>query len=133
MRKLLANPSNIAAGYIRSHLGSIASRNALYTPWTHRVDMRMLKNIRVSGRTNIAVMVDLFNVGNLLHKAWGAQYLLPAGISSQNPVVNRIGLLRVIGFDQATKRFRYSVNESAGALSKTGDPYQAQLGIRVGW
>ena len=133
MRKLLANPSNIAAGYIRSHLGSIASRNALYTPWTHRVDMRMLKNIRVSGRTNIAVTVDLFNVGNLLHKAWGAQYLLPAGISSQNPVVNRIGLLRVTGFDQATKRFRYSVNESAGALSKTGDPYQAQLGIRVGW
>ena len=133
MRKLLANPYNVAAAYIRAHLGAISSRNAIYTPWTNRVDMRVLKNVRIAGRTNITVTLDLFNVGNLLNKDWGAQYLLPAGISSQNPVVNRIGLLRVTGFDQATKRYRYSVNESAGVLSKTGDPYQAQLGIRVGW
>ena len=133
MRALLANPLNIAAEYIRTHLGAISTRNAIYTPWTHRVDVRMLKNVRVAGRTNVAVTVDLFNVGNLINSNWGAQYLLPAGISSQNPIVNRIGLLRVTGFDQTTKRYRYTVNESAGALPKTGDPYQAQLGIRVGW
>ena len=133
MRKLLANPSDVAAEYVRAHVGAISSRNAIYTPWTHRVDMQMLKSLRVAGRTNISVTVDLFNVGHLLNKDWGAQFLLPPGISSQSPVVNRIGLRRVTGFDQATKRYKYSVNESAGVLSKTADPYQAQLGSKVGW
>ena len=133
MRKVLATPANVAAAYIRSHLGAVAARNAIAMPWTHRVDLRVLRNVRIAGRTNLGITVDLFNVGNLINRSWGAQYLLPAGISTQNPVVNRVSLLRVTGFDPTLKRYRYSVNESAGALPKAGDPYQAQIGVRVGW
>jgi hypothetical protein len=86
---------------------------------------------RPSGRIQRAeLLVDIFNLGHLLNSRWGAQYLLPVGISSQNPVVNRVPLLRVIGFDPATQRYRYSVNESAGVLPRGGDPYQLQVGVR---
>ena len=67
---------------------------------------------------------------NLLDRDWGGQFLLPAGISNQNPVIQRVPLLNVIGFDQATQRYLYSVNESFGVLQKQGDPYQIQIGMR---
>ena len=113
--------------------GEIAGRNTLATPWTNRIDARVARTftVRRSGRLQRAeLLVDLFNLGHLLNRRWGAQYLLPAGISSQNPVVNRVPLLRVIGFDPATKRYRYSVNESAGVLPRGGDPFQLQVGVR---
>ena len=78
------------------------------------------------------LLLDVFNVGNLLNRRWGAQYLLPVGISTQNPVVNRVPLLRVVGFDPSARRYRYTVNETAGVLPKGGDPYQLQLGLRLG-
>jgi len=72
-------------------------------------------------------------VGNLINPEWGAQYLLPTRISSQNPMVNRAPLLRIVGIDHAAQRYVYSVNESAGVLPKTRDPDQLQLGLRVGF
>ena len=133
MRRVLAHPDNVARRYIAAHLGEIAGRNTLTTPWTNRIDARVARTftVRRSGRLQRAeLLVDLFNLGHLLNRRWGAQYLLPAGISSQNPVVNRVPLLRVIGFDPATKRYRYSVNESAGVLPRGGDPFQLQVGVR---
>jgi hypothetical protein len=134
MRRVLANPDNLARDYIRAHLGQVAGRNTIYTPWTHRVDVRVARRFAVgTGAVRSAeVLLDVFNAGNLLNRGWGAQYQLPAGISSQNPVVNRVPLLRVVGFDPATLRYRYTVNETAGVLPKTGDPYQLQLGVRLG-
>lgn len=133
MARLLANPSNLAAKYIAAHLGQVSQRNAIYTPWTHRVDLRMARPLPCIGGTRLNVTVDVFNATNLLNKNWGAQYLLPLGISTQNPVVNRIPLLRVTGFDPDTRRYKYTVNESAGVLARTGDPYQVQVGARLEW
>ena len=133
MTRLLANPDNVAAKYIAAHLGSIAQRNAIATPWTHRVDLRLARPVHLLRGTRAELTLDIFNVGNLLHSTWGAQYLLPLGISSQNPVVNRVPLLRVTGFDPVAQRYRYSVNESAGVFAKGGDPYQLQVGARLGW
>ena len=129
MRRLLANSGNVARDYIRSHLGALAGRNALYTPWTHRVDARVRRRLAYGARS-VELVVDVLNVGNLLNANWGAQYLLPVGISSQNPVVNRVPLLRIVGFDPGTRRYVYAVNESAGVLPKGGDPYQVQAGLR---
>jgi hypothetical protein len=36
----------------------------------------------------------------------------------------------VVGFDQATQRYRYAVNRNLGVLQKQGDPYTIQLGAR---
>lgn len=134
MRRVLANPQNRARRYIAAHLGEVAGRNTITTPWTNRVDARLARpfNVRGAGPVRHAeLIIDVYNVGNLLNPRWGAQYLLPVGISSQNPVVNRVPLLRVVGFDPATQRYRYSVNESAGVLPKGGDPYQLQVGLRI--
>jgi len=132
MRRVLANPSNLAREYIGAHLGQVAGRNTIYTPWTHRVDARLSRHVALRAMGGVELQVDIFNLGNLLNRRWGAQYLLPVGISSQNPVVNRVPLLRVVGFDAATQRYRYSVNESAGVLPKAGDPFQIQVGVRLG-
>lgn len=134
MRRLLANRANVARDYIRAHLGQVAGRNTVTTPWTNRVDARLARRftVRAAALHSAELLVDVFNLGNLLNTRWGAQYPLPVGISSQNPVVNRVPLLRVVGFDPATQRYRYTVNESAGVLSKGGDPYQVQVGVRLG-
>lgn len=134
MRRVIGNPNNIARRYIATHLGEVAGRNTITTPWSNRVDARLARQFLARGSgavRSVELLVDVFNVGNLLNRRWGAQSLLPVGISSQNPVVNRVPLLRVVGFDQATQRYRYNVNESAGVLRKGGDPYQIQVGLRL--
>jgi hypothetical protein len=72
----------------------------------------------------------VFNLLNLLNDDWGGQNLLPAGISAQNPVLQRQVLLNVAGFDQATQRYRYTVNRNVGVLQQGGDPWIMQLGAR---
>ena len=69
-------------------------------------------------------------MANLLNPNWGAEYQLPVGISSQNPVAQRVPLLNVVGFNQTTREYTYSVNENFGVLQKAGIPYQIQLSLR---
>jgi hypothetical protein len=130
MRRVLANPDNVAAAYIRAHLGRVAGRNATYAPWVWRVDARVTRTLPKLGGRSAELVMDVYNVANLLHSGWGGQYLLPAGISASNPVTQRLTLLNVVGFDQATRSYRYTVNENVGVLRKQGDPYQIQLGLR---
>jgi len=40
-------------------------------------------------------------------------------------------LLRIVGFDPSTLRYRYAVNEQAGLLPRGGQRYQFQLGVRI--
>lgn len=56
------------------------------------------------------------SVTDLLNRRWGAQYLLPVGIPNQNLAEQRIPLLNVMGFDQATRLYTYTVNENCGVL-----------------
>ncbi len=130
MRRVLDNPRNVARGYLRDHLGHIASRNGAAVPWTARIDLRLAKTLRTARGQSAEVGLDVFNFANLLNSAWGAEALLPAGISNQNPVVQRVPLLNVVGFDQATRRYLYTVNENFGVLQRGGTPYQAQLAVR---
>lgn len=133
MQRLLANPRNVARDYLRRNLGRIATRNGVFAPWSQRVDLRLTRMVRTKGRSYAEIGLDMFNMANLLNRRWGAEYLLPVGISSQNPVVQRVPLLNVVGFDQATRRYVYSVNENFGLLQKGGVPYQLQLSLRYGF
>lgn len=130
MRRVLDNPGNVAADYIRANLGSIAGRNAVLAPWVWRLDARVSRPLRTVGRQRAELVVDVYNLANLLNSEWGGQYLLPGGISASNAVQQRLNLLNVTGFDAATRTYRYSVNENVGVLRKQGDPYQIQLGLR---
>jgi len=130
MRRLLANNHSFARDYIRANLGRIADRNGGAAPWTHRVDVRASRRFATLGNQAAELIVDVYNFANLLSSRWGGQYLLPQGISASNPTTQQLPLLNVVGFDQATRRYRYTVNESVGVLRKRGDPYQVQLGLR---
>ena len=130
MRRVLANPRNVARDYLLQNLGHIASRNGAFAPWTGRVDARLAKTIHMIGGQSAEIGLDVFNVANLINHNWGAEYQLPVGISNQNPVVQRIPLLNVVGFNQATKQYVYTVNENFGVLQKAGNPYQMQLSLR---
>jgi hypothetical protein len=133
MRKVLDNPNNVARDYLRANLGHIASRNGAFAPWVERLDMRLSKTIHTIRGQNAEIGLDVFNVANLLNHNWGAEYDLPVGISNQNPVVQRLPLLNVVGFNQTTKQYVYTVNENFGVLQKSGNPYQIQLAVRYGF
>jgi len=120
MRRVLANPDNYARDYIRASLGRIASRNGGRGPWTGRLDVRLSKTLPTLRGQSAELIVDAFNFPNLLNRRWGGQYVLPA----------RLTLLTVTGFDQATRRYTYRVNENVGTTRKTGAPYQIQAGVR---
>ena len=130
MRRVLSNPRNVARNYLHHRLGQVASRNGALAPWSGRVDMRAERDVPTVAGQSIAIALDIFNVANLLNRNWGAEYQLPGGISSQNPVVQRVALLNVVGFDQSTTRYVYTVNENFGVLQKAGNAYQMQLSVR---
>ena len=130
--RVLANPRNVARDYLRANLGSdrVAKRRLCAVDGAHRPASDQ-------GRSDdhgqwLAIGVDVFNVANLLNSNWGAEYQLPVGISNQNPVVQRLPLLNVVGFNQTTKQYIYTVNENFGVLQKAGNPYQIQLSVRYG-
>ena len=133
MRRVLANRHNVARNYLRANLGRIAARNGAVAPWTGRVDLRMTREVQTVRRQFVTIALDLFNAANLVNPKWGAEYQLPMGISNQNPVVQRIPLLNVVGFDQVTRQYNYTVNENFGVLPKAGNPYQLQLSLRYGF
>lgn len=130
MRKVLNNPNNVAREYLLDNLGQIATRNGAVVPWVSRIDVRATRKFTTLRGQSVELGLDIFNFANLLNRKWGAEYQLPLGVSNQNPVVQRLPLLNVVGFDQATKRYRYTVNENFGVLPKGGNPYQIQLSLR---
>ena len=130
MRRVLSNPRNVARRYLHNNLGQVASRNGASAPWIERVDLRAERDVQTVAGQSIAIALDIFNVANLLNRNWGAEYQLPGGISSQNPVVQRVALLNVVGFDQSSRQYVYTVNENFGVLQKTGNAYQMQLSVR---
>ena len=130
MRRLLANEQSVAREYLQANLGHVATRNSARAPWTARMDVRASRAFRSLAGQRATFFVDVLNVANLLNPDWGGQNLLPQGISASNPISQQLALLNVVGFNQVTKRYAYSVNENVGVLATRGDPYQVQLGLR---
>ncbi len=133
MRRVLANPANRARRYMAANLGHVSTRNGARTAWSHRMDLRVARPIAMGTQQSLELTVDLFNALNLIDPAWGSTDQLPFGISAQNPLVNRLPLLRIVGFDPVAQRYRYQVNEQAGVLPPGGDPWVLQAGVRWRW
>jgi hypothetical protein len=61
--------------YLSSRRGLFAERNGAQLPWRNQLDLRFAQDIftNVGGKKNtIQFTVDIFNLGNLLDKNWGA-------------------------------------------------------------
>ena len=120
MERVLANPDNLAADYIRASLGQIAARNGGRNPWMNRLDVRASRFFDTVRGQRAEVVVDVFNFANLLNSDWGATRNLGS----------RQTLLNVTGFDEARQDYIYSVNENVGTTGLSGRPWEIQLGFR---
>ncbi|MHB8839888.1 MAG: outer membrane beta-barrel protein, partial [Gemmatimonadaceae bacterium] len=120
MKRVLANPNNRARDYITRNLGHIASRNGGWSPFRAQTDLRLTRGFSLRNQQAVEITVDVFNVANLLKREWGGVYNL--GSAQQ--------LYAVTGFNQASRRYTYKVNENVGRAVKSGAPYQIQFGAR---
>jgi hypothetical protein len=115
MRSLLANGSGSARDCLNNQLRQIAARNSCQGPWTTTANLTFSFNpvkVRMPQRANVSFQLsnplgaaDLLMHGeNRLH-GWG-QTFVPTN-----------QLLFVRGFDPATNRYKYEVNQRFGATA----------------
>ena len=67
--------------YLTKHRGEYAEAYSLYTPWTHRIDLRYAHDfkVRIGNTTNaLQLNVDFKNVLNMFNPKWGvSKYMNP--------------------------------------------------------
>lgn len=130
MTRLLANGSSSARDCLLTQLGTMAGRNSCSSPWTPALDVQLNFKPAAFGLDrrftlslqlqNALVGLDqLLHGGNNLH-GWG------------QPVIPDRTLLFVRGFDPATDRFRYQVNEHFGVANGSNSAYRIpfQIGLQ---
>jgi hypothetical protein len=136
MRGLLDGAPRNVRGCLRAQLGRIAAPNSCRTPWSPSLDLNGQVHVgpRIRGdfRRRATLWISAQNV------TAGLDYLLhgPERLHGwgQLPVVDRM-LLSVRGFDPATRRFVYDVNERFGRPAQGGAlgrlPFAVSLQVRV--
>ncbi|MFD2248275.1 TonB-dependent receptor [Pontibacter ruber] len=118
--------------YLNSRRGQYAERNGAVTPYTTRMDVRLLQDLFTnigSKKNTLQLSLDIFNFGNLLNKDWGIV-----------ETTNRAALLNFVGYNaqgQPTISFPYLNSSKQEVLTKsfrdnTSDisRWKAQLGVR---
>ncbi len=121
LRLVYANPANIGASYLQQTVGQIVERNAVRNPFVTQIDVRLTQKLPSIRGQRAELTLDVFNAASLLNHNWGGVRVVPGANQT---------LLNVIGFDQATREYRYRVNPNFGRTVKAGNRYQMQLGVR---
>lgn len=125
MERVLSNPDNRAADYIRKNFGTTADRIGGKNPFSGIFDLRLKKDFKITKTNKFTLSVDVFHFSNMLNKDWGRNFNLST-FSTQT-------LLFVTGFNQSTNEYTYRVNENVGVQQANGTPYQIQIGVRYGF
>jgi hypothetical protein len=131
MTKLLAGTSNSARNCLRSQLGSLADRNSCVGPWQPSFDLQL--NWRPTAfkldRRLTFSLVTANLIGGIDQALHGSNNLRGWGAFTQPDNT----LLFVRGFDAATNRYRYEVNERFGAVrgNQTGIRLPFQVGFNI--
>ncbi|MEJ7759675.1 MAG: carboxypeptidase regulatory-like domain-containing protein [Gemmatimonadaceae bacterium] len=128
MSRLLARAPARARECILSQTGAIAGRNSCSVPWSPSFDIQA--NFRPSGfglnrklTISLLALNTLSGVDQLIHgddlRGWG------------QPVFPDRTLLYVRGFDAASKRYLYQVNENFGAANGSRNAFRVPFQIAV--
>lgn len=131
LNTILNNPnaSNSLKNYINKYAGGMAERNGGVNGFYGTFDLRISKKFKICKSHAIEFSGDLFNVANMFKKTWGVSKNLG------NQALYAVGIPKtettpaVPAFDKTNQRFIYRVNNS-GIPGPSGDPYQAQIGVR---
>ncbi|WP_231460443.1 MULTISPECIES: TonB-dependent receptor [unclassified Pedobacter] len=125
LQTLLANgdASQSLKDYITKYEGTFAQRNGGINGFYGTFDLRLAYEFRFGPRKkqSLEISGDLFNVANLFKKTWGTSETLGTQ-----------ALYAVTGFDAATSNYNYRLNNT-GVVIPTGNPWQAQIGLRYGF
>lgn len=135
MQRVLDNPDNRAADFIRNSIGTISDRNGGENPFAGTFDVRLAKSIKTFGTQRLEVSVDVFNFANLLGQTLDGVTFRGGEATSRrnwggNFNLNNQTLLVPTGFNPTTRQYAYRVNENVGVTQKNGTPYSVQLGAR---
>ena len=121
LRLVYSNPANSGADFLRQSIGQVAERNAVRNPFVTQVDLRLSQKLPSIRGQRAELTLDVFNAAALINHNWGAVRVVPGANQT---------LLNVIGFDQASREYRYRVNPNFGRTVKSGNRYQMQMGLR---
>ena len=121
LRLVYSNPANSGADFLRQSIGQVAERNAVRNPFVTQVDLRLSQKLPSIRGQRAELTLDVFNAAALINHNWGAVRVVPGANQT---------LLNVIGFDQASREYRYRVNPNFGRTIKSGNRYQMQMGLR---
>ncbi|RNL49603.1 TonB-dependent receptor [Pedobacter jejuensis] len=141
LQTLLNNPaaSQSLKDYITKYAGQIAERNGGINDFFGIVDLRISKKFKIYKNHTIEVSGDVFNLGNLLNKKWGVNETLGSQalyalngtpLIAATPTTPEIPA--VPNYNATTRSFNYRVN-NAGIVIPSGNPWQAQIGLRYGF
>nr|MDP9179093.1 hypothetical protein [Gemmatimonadota bacterium] len=116
MTSLLENGSDVARDCLTGQVGLLATRNSCQGPWISNASMSISFNpakVRMPQRATLSLQLtnplgaaDLLAHGSSNLRGWG------------QPAFPDQSLLYVRGFDQATQRYRYEVNQRFGATNR---------------
>jgi hypothetical protein len=123
LQTLLDNPdaSQSLKDYINKYSGQIAERNGGVNDFFGIVDLKLSYQLQLNKKHSIEFSGDVFNFANLLNKKWGV-----------NETLGNQALYAVSAFDATNKAYTYRVNNT-GIVTPTGNPWQAQIGLRYGF
>jgi hypothetical protein len=112
--------------YLASHRGQVVERFGARLPWTHEVDIRVAQDFNIGKKNSLQITFDIFNLGNLLNKNWGRQYVVSN---------NAVELLSVVSTGpgvQPTFSFpsSFASTNRSYDYSNLGSRWQGQLGVR---
>jgi hypothetical protein len=106
--------------------GRLLERNSCRDPWQNFLNLRADKTFVVARRHALGVMVDIFNLLNLLNGDWG--------LVRQTTTFEGVEALRLRGYDAAAGRGRYELTlPRPAAIVDDRSRWRIQLGLRYGF
>ncbi len=131
MAKLLASSGNTARQCIQSQLGTLSARNSCTGPWQPSFDLQLnwRPTVFKLDRRLTFSLVTANLIGGIDQALHGSDNLRGWGSFTQADNT----LLFVRGFDAATNRYKYEVNERFGAVrgNQTGIRLPFQVGFNI--
>lgn len=118
---VLENSDPRYADYIREHIGTYAAPWAGKQPWRYDLNVSLSKEFNIFGSHRFQIRADIFNLPNLLNNKWGGFH----------EIINTNLYNNVTGWDEAERRWIYTVNQNAGQKRyRVTSPYQVHIGAR---
>ncbi|MFW0715000.1 carboxypeptidase regulatory-like domain-containing protein [Pedobacter sp. N23S346] len=142
LQALLDNPaaSQSLKDYILKYEGTFAERNGGINGFYGTIDLRLAYQIRFGNnkKQTVEISGDLFNVANLFKKTWGTsetlgtQAIYGLGTPAVRDNAGTIITPAVDNYNTTNRQFNYRINNT-GIVTPSGNPWQAQIGLRYGF